>query len=198
MICNRCKVDKLEEEFIYGKKKCKICYDKCRKYYKENREKEIARAQKSNSKKDRCKENERKRAACRKNPVPYILWNVKSRAKARGIPFELSHEDIKIPNVCPILGIELRISEGCPDAQSPSVDRINPNLGYVRGNIEIISHRANTIKSNATLQELKSLVRYLETKVEFNSGPTEKTYDGISRSIHPLLDNLVLKHESLG
>ena len=54
------------------------------------------------------------------------------------------------------------INEGVSAANSPSVDRIVPELGYVKGNVQIISHKANTIKSNATLEDLKLMVEHME------------------------------------
>lgn len=162
MICNRCKVDKPAVDFIFGKSKCKVCYNKCREYYRTHRRQEIARAQRSNARKDRLEENERKRAACRKNPVAYMLWQVKARAKREGTLFNLTHEDIRIPEKCPILDIPLMMGEGKATANSPSLDRIVPDLGYVRGNVQVISLKANNIKSNATPEEIRKVADYME------------------------------------
>ena len=52
-----------------------------------------------------------------------------------------------IPDVCPVLDIDLMISEGCSTYNSPSIDKLIPELGYVKGNIDVISHKANTLKS---------------------------------------------------
>lgn len=86
-----------------------------------------------------------------------ILSRVKSRAKGLGIPFNLTVEDIIIPKTCPVLGIEINVSIGkkgyCPN--SPSVDRIKPEIGYIKGNVRIISARANLLKSNASLDEMR-------------------------------------------
>ena len=46
---------------------------------------------------------------------------------------------------------------------SPSLDRIIPELGYVPGNVQVISHQANTMKSNATLKELKAFAAWVAT-----------------------------------
>lgn len=164
MICNRCKVDKSEDKFIHGKLKCKECYNKCREYYKTHREQEIRRAQKSNRNKDRDIENEKKRERRKKNPVSYILMGAKGRAKKRGIPFDITHKDIVVPDVCPILGIPLCMANGSASGNSPSLDRIKPEYGYIKGNVQVISHRANTIKSDSTLDELRAIVRYLENQ----------------------------------
>lgn len=42
-----------------------------------------------------------------------------------------------------------------PNEDSPSIDKVIPELGYVRGNVWVISNKANRIKNNATLEELK-------------------------------------------
>ena len=39
-----------------------------------------------------------------------------------------------------------------------NTDKIIPSLGYIENNIAIISQRANTLKNNATLDELKIIV----------------------------------------
>jgi hypothetical protein len=82
-----------------------------------------------------------------------IRW-AKFRATKQGIPFDLVKEDIKIPKECPVLHIPLVVGVRKSHANSPSLDRIVPSLGYVKGNIHVISHRANQIKSNATPEEL--------------------------------------------
>lgn len=161
MQCSRCKVNKDQNEFHPGKSKCVMCEEKCSAYYEKHRDREIARATK-NQNKNREVTNNKKRARNRNNPVSYILCGIKARAKRHNIPFDLAHEDIVVPSCCPVLGIPLRIGDGFAADNSPSVDRIIPAVGYVRGNIRIISHKANTIRSNATLEELKMLVKFLE------------------------------------
>ena len=89
-----------------------------------------------------------------------ILDRVRSRATQRNIPFDLDLEDIIIPDKCPVLGIPLERSSGTLADSSPSVDRIIPALGYTKGNIIIISNRANRIKSDATPQELEMIARF--------------------------------------
>lgn len=80
-----------------------------------------------------------------------------NRAHSRGIPFDLVVEDILVPTHCPVLGIELKV--GGQDA-APSLDRIRPALGYVKGNIVVVSALANRIKSNATPEQIKLVAKY--------------------------------------
>lgn len=97
----------------------------------------------------------------------YLYYNAKRRAKAKGLPFNLDREDIIIPTHCPVLGIPLMVNKN-PESKtgdgSPSLDRLIPELGYVKGNVVVMSHKANRMKSNATLDELKLLVKFLEIK----------------------------------
>jgi hypothetical protein len=97
-----------------------------------------------------------------KNPARSLLHAAKQRAKRDSLPFNLEIEDLTIPDKCPILGIPIiRGSKTCHD-NSPSIDKIVPALGYVKGNIAIISHRANTIKSNANADELRLVADYID------------------------------------
>ena len=100
-----------------------------------------------------------------KNPEAYLLHMAKSRAKKMGWDFDLEIEDIQIPASCPILGIPLFIRQGNKDTgknpNNPSLDRINSSLGYIKGNIQVISWRANDLKKNGTLEEFTKIVEYI-------------------------------------
>jgi len=93
------------------------------------------------------------------------MWfNMRARARRLGVPFDLPKEELKIPEVCPILGIPLIRSagSGTNSDNSPSVDRIVPEKGYVVGNVHVISFRANRIKNDATLEELIKITEYFK------------------------------------
>jgi len=87
-----------------------------------------------------------------------LFYTIKSRAKQWNIPFDLELGDIKIPDTCPCLGIPIRRGVGRIEDGSPSVDRLDPNKGYTKDNIWIISNKANRSKNSCTLSELESLV----------------------------------------
>jgi hypothetical protein len=101
----------------------------------------------------------------RKHRTRFILQGAKDRSARDGVPFDLTEADIVIPVFCPVLGIELVIgTRGGSDA-SPSLDRFIPALGYVRGNVAVISNRANRMKTNATLEEHEALVRWMRAVI---------------------------------
>jgi len=96
-----------------------------------------------------------------KHPERFLLKSAKARAKKFNLTFDLCVEDVKIPEICPVLKIPLYRNIGKNNTashNSPSLDRINPELGYVKGNVRVISHRANALKSNATLEELQFIL----------------------------------------
>lgn len=88
-----------------------------------------------------------------------LLQVIQRKCKKKDIPFDLTIEDIEFPTHCPVLGIELDLTGDNREA-SPSIDRIIPELGYVKDNIVIVSFRANRLKNDASLNEMRSLVSF--------------------------------------
>lgn len=80
-----------------------------------------------------------------------MLSRALQRAKRFGLPFDLTEDDIEIPEVCPVLGVPLQ--RGHLD-YAPSLDRTIPERGYVRGNVIVVSALVNRIKSNATADQI--------------------------------------------
>ena len=88
------------------------------------------------------------------NRAKYLLGRVKIRANKSSIEFNLSLEDIIIPEFCPYLGLKLTHDLGKGQAvTNSSIDRIDPAMGYVKGNIQVISRLANTMKSNSSREQ---------------------------------------------
>ena len=84
------------------------------------------------------------------------LWLLaRRRAKTKGIEFSLTVQDIKIPDLCPLLEIPLFKGTKIYGPNSPTLDRKDPNIGYTVGNSWVISHKANSIKSYSTLEEFE-------------------------------------------
>lgn len=92
-----------------------------------------------------------------------MLRRAKGRAKERGVDFDLVLEDVVIPNLCPVLGIELKMHQGRSggNPNSPALDRIDNSKGYVRGNVMVMSHLANMMKSSATNGQLVKFAEWV-------------------------------------
>ncbi len=90
-----------------------------------------------------------------------LVYSAKWRAKKDGVPFDLNASDFRIPEVCPALGLLLVMGDGQPTDASPTLDRLIPSLGYVRGNVYVISARANRLKGDGTAEELERIAAYI-------------------------------------
>jgi len=97
------------------------------------------------------------------------LRRIKSRAEEKSISFDLDVDYLQSiwpeDGRCPALGITLirgsKGGRGGPTDDSPSLDRIIPELGYVRGNVQWLSQKANCIKQDATGEELRKVADYV-------------------------------------
>lgn len=87
---------------------------------------------------------------------------LRHRAKRKGKKFNLTWEDVLPPKLCPVFKKPLLLNTG--DKLGPylaSVDRLHNHRGYVKGNVRVISLRANMLKKDATLDELQRLVNWM-------------------------------------
>lgn len=98
-----------------------------------------------------------------------MFIRVKSRAKTNGVAFNLEPSDIVIPERCPVLGIPIVQNHGRRGyfQDSPSLDRIVPSLGYTKGNVRVISQRANQLKSDANLEEMRLVLSDMERLFDY-------------------------------
>lgn len=104
----------------------------------------------------RAKATTRTRDWERANPITVLLKSARSRARSAGIAFTIDISDIQIPEYCPLLGITLVPRQGGygPQDASPSLDRKDNTLGYIRGNVWVVSWLANKMKATASRAQL--------------------------------------------
>lgn len=89
-----------------------------------------------------------------------VLMGAKSRAKIKGVPFDIELSDIVIPDVCPVFNIPLFWGSKLTN-NTPTIDRVVPEKGYVKGNCVVISMKANRLKNNASKEELEAILKYI-------------------------------------
>jgi hypothetical protein len=99
------------------------------------------------------------------HPEKALLKRARARANKIGQEFNIDESDIVIPAVCPILGIELKLADGRMEPGSPSLDRIDNSKGYIKGNVAVISNRANRIKSNCTADDLRRIAEWIDEQL---------------------------------
>jgi hypothetical protein len=98
----------------------------------------------------------------RKDPRKVMLSHARARAIKNNLDFNIDYADIIVPEVCPFLNIPIFVSSKKVGPNSPTIDRIVCDKGYTKGNVIVISHKANVAKSNLTLQELELLIKNLK------------------------------------
>lgn len=164
--CSTCKLEKPDDDFHKSRrtkngranacKKCMIEYkrrwwdsggrEKDKEYAKKNSAVAVARMTK-----------------WKKMYPERRLWHsAKRRALMSGKDFSIDWMEIVIPSVCPVLGIPINLNGGPITANSPSLDRLDNSKGYVPGNVQVTSHRANALKSNLTLEQAERLLIYMK------------------------------------
>ena len=129
--------------------------EKARQYYWNNKEKVLKNVQEYRDK---------NRATIREKGIEYyrrklknrLLNAAKARARKYNMEFDITLDDFILPMYCPLLGIEMKVNKGRNSVKknSFSLDRIDSSKGYVKGNVWVISMLANSIKNNATLEEV--------------------------------------------
>ena len=126
-----------------------------------------------------CKSCEKKRMEERykKNPIPQMLSNSKIRAKSKNIPHNITTKDISDiwpkDNKCPVLNInfEMGYKNKKTKSYAPSLDRIKPKKGYIKGNILIVCDIVNRLKSDAKIEDIGKVFNFYKKLIK-----TKKIY----------------------
>lgn len=146
--CIKCKLPKVLKEFNKGQNSCKLCTKKAWRAWRSEPQ----------------------------NVIRTLVNGARRRAKHQLLDFDLNYRDLDMPDVCPVLGIPFDWTN-VTTPNSPSLDRLDPNLGYVKGNVVIICHMANRIKSNATPNQIRAVAAWVDEIIlsrDSNYPPGEK------------------------
>ncbi len=91
-----------------------------------------------------------------------------NKCREQGLPFNITADDLMpAPLKCPVFGFKLdwyKDGRGGAD-DSPSIDRLIPEKGYVPGNVTLISLKANRIKNDSDLSELRMVADWVEAQI---------------------------------
>lgn len=176
--CKECSVNKSKRKAHYEANKESI-KAKRKKYYEENKSKikstvsdyrkanpeKIKSCAKSHRESNKEKIAKAKRTARNNNFEKAIYTQAKRRAALKGIEFNISLNDIIIPEMCPLLGVPFIPGTKNNYKYTPSIDRVDNTKGYIKGNIRIITMLANSMKNSASEKELlnfsKNIMKYV-------------------------------------
>lgn len=155
--CNTCGEHKPLTDFYwnplgYHFARCKPCCAAYRRaYYLANPERDKAQA----------------RARLLKDPRVRMAAAARRRDRMKGYASDITAEQIRIPKVCPVLGIPLAAQAGKLGPASPSIDHIDPTRGAVWGNWAVVSLRANQLKGDHTAESLAEYIERVEHPERF-------------------------------
>jgi hypothetical protein len=151
-----CKHGHITERLVKGGS-CRICKNNySEKYRNENVlqvKESIRRWQQKNY------STEKRRESYIRNFVTEMLTRAKYRAEKNNLEFNLTREDINLPEFCPVFGIKIDFEN---QHSSPALDRVDNEKGYIKGNVRIISNRANRLKNNGTIEEFQQIIEYMK------------------------------------
>lgn len=109
----------------------------------------------------------RKNRRDRRTNKPFVFkaHNLKSSANSQGVPYDLTPEYLESiwTGRCAIFDSPITYEGQDGGRPTAEIDKIKPELGYVKGNVAWVCHRANRLKDNATVSELKKIILYLES-----------------------------------
>lgn len=153
-VCTICNETKEIHDFLQDKSMKSGYRNQCKSCLKERNttpEKKLLYATKQN-------EVMRRYRSTTKGAILTSFQACKGRSKKSDIPFTITREYVtelfeKQKGLCALTGVELIPKSG---HTSPSLDKMNPKLGYVEGNVQWVAWKANAIKSDMTMEELYS------------------------------------------
>jgi hypothetical protein len=172
--CYSCKDFKNIEWFYEGtnhfKKEqyqCRLCKRESamKSYFKNDVNRKMTAKRREWTEEDKILNNERQKFYYWNRIKKRLLYLAKERSKKYNIPFNITSKDIILPELCPYLNVPFQ--KGTKDYKwyTYSIDKIIPELGYVKGNIQVITYLANTMKNKATKEELinfaKNILKFM-------------------------------------
>ena len=95
------------------------------------------------------------------NLITLLVARAKKRALTKGLEFNLTKEDVIIPDLCPILKVKFIRGSYMEYEYTPSIDRIDNTKGYTKDNIQIITKKANSMKNSGSPEELLLLADWI-------------------------------------
>lgn len=156
--CSKCKELKKLDKFYNCRKckynktpQCKVCMTKTRVKRREEQRLYMQKLREDNPEKVK---KSKRRSWRNQDPRKKMYLQSKNRSKRKDIEFNLSIEDIVIPKKCPLLEIEFIPGTQDYYEQTHSLDRIDPKKGYIKGNVWVITKKANSMKNSASQKEL--------------------------------------------
>jgi hypothetical protein len=153
--CKECQKTKFTKDFNKDKNGadglfgiCKECRGKkAASYYQDNKDRiRLRMAEYYEKNKDKWVEYKNLNRATK------MWYTANKTAEKKNLPFNITIEDISIPESCPVCGIVMETDT--IRNKVPSLDKYEPSRGYVVGNIWVICFKCNTRKQDMTGEKM--------------------------------------------
>lgn len=97
-------------------------------------------------------------------PFRHKCMYIKSAAKRKGLPFDLTPEYLESiwTGFCAISQKPIELYNRRNHEFHAELDRVQPNKGYVQGNVQWTSRRFNRFKSDMSKEDLQHLVKWFD------------------------------------
>jgi len=154
-----------------------------KEYYLKNKEKILDRSKKRyEEKSEEIAKYQNDLYRTKNGRIIRSLASAKKNAKKRGIFFDIDLEYLRsiAPDKCPVFGTTFNWTnwgenEGKAKPNTPSIDRIDSSKGYIKGNVQWVSYLANSMKTNATAEQLIKFSEWIERTYK-NDKTNSNTY----------------------
>lgn len=165
-----CKHGHISKRFTSSGACCECSFVSSEKWKVENREHSLS-LMKDSYWRQKKKYDEGSRRWAKNNPLASYLIHLRANAKKRGIEFDITLDDLpEMPTHCPVLGIPVYWGRGKGgvgnDDHLISLDRIDNTKGYTKDNIMFISRRANSLKRDASFEEVEKIYLFYKELVQ--------------------------------
>jgi len=108
------------------------------------------------------------------SPFKYALNKARSRSKSRSKATDLTLEYLKEiwenqNGLCPYTNIKMEVPRSSQDEDikktptKASLDRIDPNIGYIKGNVEFVCYCVNVMKNDFTKEQMVDFINQIKS-----------------------------------
>lgn len=105
------------------------------------------------------------------SPFKYHANKARSRSKEKGYQTDITAKYLKEEvwdkqdGICPYTGIKMELGRTSGDEDikktpiKASLDRVDPNIGYVKGNVEFVCYCVNVMKNDFSKQKMVDFIK---------------------------------------
>jgi hypothetical protein len=169
--CPKCKETKSIDDFFNDKSRCdgKTAACKACEYARKKLRRQTLAATKAQSPAYREGKRRQRKNFKAKNPHLNLIKGARQRAKDKGLPYDLNkyYKELRErfeQGVCEVSGLPIKKTPGQVTWDTPSIDRIEPEKGYVYSNVRIVAYAVNVALNDWGLEQFIEIARAVDSR----------------------------------